>query len=402
MWIPKSADEVQDAATRGDLEETHTFDAKRALPTPKKNHDVAVDVDAMTVDGGSLLYGLGEDDNDRLTVLAPMELAGVPERVAQIVETSISEPPFLRIQTLPLVEEPSKGYVLVVVPQSPRAPHQVVSGGDMRYYGRGAKGNRVLSEAEVAALYARRERWEVDREDLLRDELARAPEADPQLGYLLAFARPVAPDDSMVERVITEGDALRELLMKGAQSWGDVRADRFGGGYDPDFRSAIHTWRRGAAGWAVSTWREVDDAPQYTAKLELDFDGTGHFFCGRVVDTIDSRSSGASGRIMFDTILAGNLASFFGAIGSFFEAAAYVGHVDVGMALTGIEGSMPYGLHQWGDNAYSGPAPERTARVTAAELRDDPKGVTMSLIRRFLDATRGTSYVPFDEPQSQS
>jgi hypothetical protein len=400
MWIPKSAAEVQDAAKRGDLEETHTFDAKRALPTRRKNHDIAIDVDAMTVDGGSLLYGLGEDDNDRLAVLAPVELAGAPERIAQIVETSISEPPFIRIQTLPLEDDPSKGYLLVVVPQSPRAPHQVVSAGDMRYYGRGAKGNRTLSEAEVAALYARRERWEVDREDLLRDELARAPKADPDLGYLLAFVRPVVPDDSMVERVATGGAELLELLMKGARSWGDVRADRFGGGYEPDFRGAIYAWRRGAAGWAVSTYREADDRPDHTAKLELDFDGTGHFFCGRIVDTINPRGSGSRGRVMFDTMLAGNLASFFGAMGAFFETAGYVGHVDVGMALTGIEGSMPYGLHQWGDNGYSGPAPQRTARVTAAELRDDPKGVTMSLIRRFLDATRGTSYAPFEEPMS--
>lgn len=65
MWIPESAAEVEEAACRGDLEETHTFDAKAALPTAKKNHDLAVDVDAMTVDGGSLLYGLGEDQNKR-------------------------------------------------------------------------------------------------------------------------------------------------------------------------------------------------------------------------------------------------------------------------------------------------------------------------------------------------
>jgi hypothetical protein len=179
VWIPKSAAEVEEAARRGDLEETHVFDAKSVLPAPKKNHDLAVDVDAMTVDGGSLLYGLGEDRNKRLTVLSPVELVGAPERIAQIVETSISEPPFIRIQTLPLENDSSKGYVLVVVRQSPRAPHQVISGGDMRYYGRGAKGNRILSDAEVAALYARRDRWEVDREDLLRDELSSAPEADP-------------------------------------------------------------------------------------------------------------------------------------------------------------------------------------------------------------------------------
>jgi hypothetical protein len=400
VWIPESAAEVEEAAQRGDLEETHIFDAKSVLPVPKKNHDLAVDVDAMTVDGGSLLYGLGEDRNKRLTVLSPVDLVGAPERIAQIVETSISEPPFIRIQTLPLENDSSKGYVLVVVPQSPRAPHQVISGGDMRYYGRGAKGNRILSEAEVAALYARRERWEVDREDLLRDELAKAPEANPELGYLVAFARPVVLDDSMVERVAQDGNELRELLTKGAQTWGDVRSDRYGQRYDPDFRGAIHTWRRGAAGWAVSTYPESDDNPVATAKLELDFDGTGHFFCGRVVDTVISGSPGAGSRVMFDTILAGNLASFFAAMGAFYEAAGYVGHVDVGMALTGIEGSMPYGPHQWGDNAYSGPAPQRTARVTAAELRDDPKGVALSLIRRFLDAARGSSYTPFEEPSA--
>ncbi len=133
----------------------------------------------MTVDGGSLVYGLGEDKDGRLTVLAPVELAGA-QRVAQIVETSISEPPFVRIQTLPLEEDPSKGYVLVIV------------------------------------------------EGLLRDELGRAPEANPELGYLLAFARPVVPDDSMVERVAADGNELLQLLMEGARSWGDIRADRFG------------------------------------------------------------------------------------------------------------------------------------------------------------------------------
>ncbi len=55
----------------------------------------------MSVDGGVLVYGLAEDKNKRLTVLSPIELAGSPER-AQIVETSLSEPPFIRVQALPL------------------------------------------------------------------------------------------------------------------------------------------------------------------------------------------------------------------------------------------------------------------------------------------------------------
>jgi predicted HTH transcriptional regulator len=176
MWTPKTASEVEEAAARGDLEETHTFDAKVALPTSKKNHDLAVDVDAMTVDGGSLIYGLGEDKNKRLTVLSPIVLAGARERVAQIVETSISEPPFIRIHAPPTDADLTKGYLVVEVPQSPRAPHQVTSGGDLRFYGRGPTGNRILTEGEVAQLYRRREQWEVDREQLLAAEVSAAPE----------------------------------------------------------------------------------------------------------------------------------------------------------------------------------------------------------------------------------
>ena len=398
MWIPKSAAEVEEAARRGDLEETHTFDAKAALPPSKKNHDVAVDVSAMTVDGGSLVYGLGEDKDKRLTVLSPIDLKGAPERVAQIVDASISEPPFIQVETLPLDEDPSKGYLLVIVPQSARAPHQVTTDDDLRYYGRGAKGNRILSEGDVAALYARRERWEVDRERLLTAELEKAPEADPKLGYVVAFARPVAPDDSMVERVASSSEEITDLLTRGARSWGNVRQDREGRSYDPDLRNATNAWRRGAAGWTVSTLHEDDDdAPEYTAKIDLDFDGTGHFFCGRIADTDTTRTPPKL--VLFETILAGNLASFFAAMGALFEAAGYVGHVDVGMVVTGVEGAAPYGLHHgWHDTTFTGPTPGRTARVSAAELTDNPKGIALRLTRRLLDATRGTSFTPFEEP----
>jgi hypothetical protein len=261
VWVPSSAAEVEEAAQRGDLEETTTFDGKAALPTAKKNKDLAVDVCAMTVAGGSLVYGLGEDENKRLTVLSPFELGGAPERVAQVVETSVSEAPFIRVQALAREDDPATGYLLVVVPQSARAPHQVTVGGDMRYYGRGAKGNRVLSETKVAALYARREQWEVDREGLLEPELARTPEADPRLGYVVGFARPVAPDDALVERVASSGQELLQLLVGAARTWGNVRRDRYGSDYDPDLRGASSVWRRGAAGWTISTGYEQDSKP---------------------------------------------------------------------------------------------------------------------------------------------
>jgi hypothetical protein len=399
VWVPKSATEVEDAAARGDLEETHTFDAKAALPGPRKNHHLAIDVCAMSVAGGSLLYGLGEDKSKRLTKLSPIELAGASERVSQIVDTSIAEPPFIRVVALHTEADPAKGYLLVVVPQSARAPHQVTTGDEMRFYGRGAKGNRILSENEVAALYGRRERREADREKLLDSELERMPEPDPSLGYLVAYARPVVPDDSMVEQVAPEGQQLVEVLIRGAKSWGHVKADRHGRGrsYDPDLRHATTAWRRGAEGWTLSTFSGEDNRPGRTAKIDLDFDGTGHFFCGRVADTNRDQL------FLFDGILAGNLASFFAAMGALYEAAGYVGYVDVGFAVTGIEGSIPYSPEQiWRENSFSGPSPKRTARVSAAELRDDVTTVTLSLIRRLLDVTRGSAYMPFEADPAPS
>jgi hypothetical protein len=84
-------------------------------------------------------------------------------------------------------------------------------------------------------------------------------------------------------------------------------------------------------------------------------------------------------------------------MGAFYDAADYVSHVDVGVAVTGIEGSIPFGLHHWGGRGFSGPVPRRTARVSAAELREDAKQVTLSLVGRLLEAARGQSYSPFDE-----
>src|SRR5215217_6509158 len=136
MWVPHDAAEVEEAAKRGDLEETPTFDAKVDLPVPKKNASLAIDVAAMSTAGGVLLYGVGEDQRERPTIPTPMPLAGAADRVSQIVANSISEVPLIDPREYPCEGDPSKGYLLVIVPASARAPHQVTVGGDLRYYGR--------------------------------------------------------------------------------------------------------------------------------------------------------------------------------------------------------------------------------------------------------------------------
>ncbi len=145
MWAPPTAAELIAAAEAGNLRETTTFDAKAALPQQKKNRDLAEDVCAMTVDGGVLVYGLAEDEHQNPTLPRPFDLEGQRERIDQVVHTSIAEVPFIDVRALSLEDDSARGFLVIVVPPSSRAPHQVIAGGEFRYYGRGATGSGAAS-----------------------------------------------------------------------------------------------------------------------------------------------------------------------------------------------------------------------------------------------------------------
>jgi hypothetical protein len=76
VWIPKSEGKILAAIEARDLTETVTFDAKAALPAQGRSKDLAVDVAAMATDGGTLLYGIGEDEHGRPTVLTSTRYCG--------------------------------------------------------------------------------------------------------------------------------------------------------------------------------------------------------------------------------------------------------------------------------------------------------------------------------------
>jgi hypothetical protein len=200
MWVPRSETELQQTVLAATVRETATFDAKAALPAKGKNKDLARDICAMTVDGGVLLYGLGGDDPTRPDTLMPFDLSGVAERIDQVAQAAISEPPTIEIHDIESTSSPGTGYLVVVIPASPRAPHMVTLEGENRYYGRGATGNRILTEGEVARLYARREQWEIDRGSLLANVIAAIPfkfeEPPEQIGPMVVVARPWRPAKS--------------------------------------------------------------------------------------------------------------------------------------------------------------------------------------------------------------
>lgn len=401
MWVPRDAKEVEDAAGRGDLEETSSFDGKLDLPTAKRNVDLAIDVAAMSTEGGALLYGIGEDENGRLAQLAPIRLAGVADRIGQIVATSITEIPFIQVGEYPCDGDPSRGYVSVLVPQSSRAPHQVTVGDDRRFYGRGAKGNRRLGEAEVASLYQRRQEWEQDRDVLLAEAIAQAPfPAGEGRGYLHGFGRPVVPDREIWERAEAAAGGRQQLQRELAEAAAKPGPDT---GYAPTLKQGVNWFRRGADEWMASSNYEADysrpEKARFTVEARFNIDGRGHFFYGRAAD---ERLGEGDQLLILEGGTAGGYASFLSMLGRLYALGGYYGQVDIGLVVTGLRGGVTTSHRQSGPfallelNPYEADNYPRTERVAASELLDSEPTVRR-MLRHLFEATTGRDdFDPFD------
>ncbi len=409
MYIPASAAELEECAATGDLTETAIFEAKRDLPPKPKTIDLAIDVAALACDGGVLIYGLGEDQHKRLTILAPFALAGVRERIYSIVLTCVAEPPKMEIIALPTDADPTIGYIVIVVPPSPRAPHMVVKGGDMRFYGRGPVGNVTLSEGDVARLYARRQQYEVDRDALLAEEIQRAP-LPPQSRYafLHLVFRPVLRDEGILDRLqAPHAVASRDPQLALANLVNIAASDEtFRSGYGPDFSPGL-AWQAVADGYrvthgynnAIDQW----DDPRYVLTYQVDNDGSGHLFCGRAGERGNVLSVVEQQIVVVEQQIVGLTVRMVRLLGGVYTATGYLGPVDAGIAVTGIAGAvssqlnsernMPLGFNPL--PRYDRAEYRRTGRFMADRFAGDPNAIARELTAPLYRVTTNNLYDPF-------
>ena len=392
MWIPDSEGEILAAIEAGELTETSTFDAKVALPAKGRSKELAKDVAAMANDGGTLLYGIGEDVHGRPTIPNPIVLPGARERVTQIVRMCISEPPYIQVREIKKDGDTSLGYLVVVVPPSPRAPHMVTVDKDHRYYGRSDTGNVPLTEGEVARLYEKRGRWKINREKLLDEAIDSAPIGRHEdYAFLHLVARPVIVDEDLLDRAKGEqhiADFLYGLLSAA------VRPEVFPTMYRPDL-SLDKRYEPRADGWAASQglgeeWRETR-GPAYVLDFEFHRDGGGHLFCGRAAE----RRQGDL-RI-FEDVVAGLTSRFLSVLGGLYAAGSYLGPVDIGLAITGLRGGISnFLLNQWDYPwPYDKDQYRRTERFSALMLTNDPTGAARKLVLPLTRAITRERYDPF-------
>jgi hypothetical protein len=280
---------------------------------------------------------------------------------------------------------------------SARAPHQVTVGGNLRFYGRGAKGNRPLTEREVARLYERRQSWAVDRERVLADVIANAPFSPREgLGYIHAFTRPVVADPGMLEQAFAALGDHRDVHQALLNA---VHSTALRGDYSPSLEHANHFERRGADEWRFSNAGEQYD----------DFDKPGvvqaavfpHMKPGRarsvVLRTRDRHPPQRRDAVHHPS---GDRRQRRGVLrrhGAHLQSRPLHGHVDVGVALTGIQGAHSerrgrmFGLR---DFQHSSEAFTRSARVAAVELAE-PSVVAHSPLAQLL---RGDQRHPLLQP----
>ena len=151
MWVPRDVIELRTRLEAGTLEETSTFDGKREIP--KDNLSTAVDLAPMTVQGGVIVYGIGEEPSGtRLTEATPVPLTGARERLDQIAQTAIAEPPQLSITTLEEPDRPGEGSAAEVI--SRRPPARRVEEGPCRHGSSGepsARATRPLGTSLTAS-----------------------------------------------------------------------------------------------------------------------------------------------------------------------------------------------------------------------------------------------------------
>lgn len=400
MWQPQSEDEILTALSNGSLEETVTFEAKSEIPA--KNSELAKDVAAIAnTSGGVIVFGIREDSNKRLTIATPFDLKGQRERIDQIIQTSISEIPTYKLRAIETAGDPSKGYIILKIEPSERAPHMVEVKGEQRYYGRSETGNRVLTEIEVARLYERRQLTRSDALALLNKLIAADPLKE-EVGYihLHILVKPVLAKSSLLEEVQkstrkeTGFDYFIPHILDAALKTA-IKPKLFN---DDEYYFGLSTpprWEPRIDGYFTDVFRYgYDRAPESseTLQLQVNFDGSGTLFCGWMGQTIE-KSNSASKKYFYRARTAVMTARFITFWGEIYKRAEYLGKVDVGLALTNLEGSIDSETSDIDIRPNSGfyaPDYKQTMRIPAFDLKANPKRVAEDLLTRLFESIAPT------------
>lgn len=385
-WSPASESEMVEAIANGTFVEHHHFEVKRETgESPSERKELARDFAGLALDGGVLLVGVEENKKEHTWHLEPQPLQGLGERLEQIAERLIDPPLPVRARDLRSTDDPTRGYVAVTVPASPRGPHMV----DGAYYGRGEKTRRRLSDTEVRQLHAARRDLGEQISDFLDQEIARDPfpiQESSGRGHLYLVAHPLHAGLHAARQLVrTEFGILRAIK--------EETPPRPTNHWEPTPRQA-RTEAVRAEGYAFCTeplasGRQVPedahvDAELYSADIEFREDAGIRVYLGGLVRAVQYTSIGE------ETVIADQLAADY--VHGLLQWAAgiadnleYFGLWAFGIAANGLQGhtssiaaTNPRSRHH--RPRYDQATYRATTTATLTELQNHPHTVADHLL----------------------
>lgn len=362
LEIPEDEAELQALLDAGRLRERNAVDLKRQVgTTDAAKKELARDLASLALDGGLLVVGVDEGPPGSL---AAQPIADVKERIGHVARDRVQ--PALRTDVREFLAAGStdRGYVVVIVPASPDAPHYA----EGSYWGRSSAGKVVLRHEEIERRRALRASVPSAAAELLQFEVDRDP-TPPTLrtqAHVFVIAEPVLAPQNMLDAKL--GPAWERWIhgtlvnrMRGIGEW------------SPDIGSA---WLLTAVpeGYSLRSGDEEhknEDAfrEESIIEMRLTLDGGVRIFTGR-------GSANARGqRFAVEAVIQGLTARAIQAAAVVAQKCDFRGDWDVGLAVTNLRGvltSLALTDPRFGHGARPYPADEHREirRVAASELAD--------------------------------
>lgn len=397
MWVPRSLDELR-RAVRDGLEESPWLDAKADLGAAA---EAAKDVAAMANEGGVLLYGIEEEDDGRLRLGPGLEnLRGLEERIANAVRDLVHNPPGLHGEPIELDDSSGRGFLVLVVPRSPLAPHMVEGRREGRYYGRQGTTTSRLTGAQVEMLQERRRATRTDANERLGDAsrwLVEPPTPEDHRGDFVALVEPTVPAGRLIDVASGEARATWYLAEVFTSALGTLRFQSTEG---DAFRNAVREgqWQVGADLYVTRS--NYGDWSQANAEVQVGRDGA--FQCRRqgAVNFEDRGLGTGPDTWACEYVIGPTLGWMLAAAGRVYGDAGFAGQVRCSVLVSGLFGARSEALYSHRRRAGGLPPTERMveteyvahAEMLSLRLATDPITIAGELLADLFEALTQTGY----------
>jgi hypothetical protein len=301
------------------------------------------------------------------------------------------------ISTLAIETTPGsgRGYLAIRVPASPRAPHMA----DGKYYGRGDKTNRVLSNAEVLRLHQQQHAQQQDIIQATRHELEKFLDGtSSHWPMLVVLAQPLGPPAGMLKPLSAMVGRWRHTEVIEMLREAGVETQR---SFDPNFGSTSPARRAG--GVAVTTRTAEGRRFEDKRAAEIQLRESGVLVLGSRRPVMEAVREGGD-EYVFEELIVKHTELLVRLSGVISDRFGFAGSWRFGLVVTGLRGKTSYASQgNWPRHSepYIDDEHAESAAASLEEIRSASQGVVEDLVGPLLRSLNSRTLFPeLDEGQS--